>query len=261
MTIGIRRLAALAGSARQADRPGRRAARSSRGADRSARPVLEAIRGALASHRSRLWLRRIVRRTWLALAALAIVEAVLWTVARFVPLEAAPVVAVAIPILVALILIVALVQPVHRSVRRHSRSMSRAASATGCRRRWSWRSRTPTRRRRHPTTSISTRPLPRSTRRPRPIDRPSTASRRALDAACRAGDVQAALLAQPRRSGADCGRRARAGPRAAEPTGRRARPATRRPEGRRAPGRAPRCDRSRPAGRRSDRRRSADSPG
>ncbi len=73
-------------------------------------PSLEAIRGALVAHRNRLWLRRIVRRTWLALAAVAIGEAILWTIARFIPVEAAPIVAVAIPIAVALILIVAAVR-------------------------------------------------------------------------------------------------------------------------------------------------------
>jgi len=73
-------------------------------------PSLEAVRGALAGHRNRLWLRRIVRRAWLALAAVAIAEAGLWTVARFVPLEAAPVVAATIPIVVALVLLVAIVR-------------------------------------------------------------------------------------------------------------------------------------------------------
>ena len=73
-------------------------------------PTLEAIRGELGGHRARLWLRRIVRRTWVALAAIAVAEAVLWTVARFVPLEAAPVIAVAIPIVVGLVLLVAVVR-------------------------------------------------------------------------------------------------------------------------------------------------------
>ena len=73
-------------------------------------PSLQSIRAALAGHRNRLWLRRIVRRTWIALAAIAIAEAVLWTMARFIPIEAAPVVAAAIPIVVALILVVAIVR-------------------------------------------------------------------------------------------------------------------------------------------------------
>ena len=69
-------------------------------------PALEAIRGELAGHRARLWLRRIVRRAWIALAAIAVLEAALWTLARFVPLEAAPLIAVTIPIVVALILLI-----------------------------------------------------------------------------------------------------------------------------------------------------------
>jgi hypothetical protein len=73
-------------------------------------PTLEAIRDELGGHRARLWLRRIVRRTWVALAAIAVAEAVLWIVARFVPLEAAPVIAVTIPIVVVLILLVAVLR-------------------------------------------------------------------------------------------------------------------------------------------------------
>jgi hypothetical protein len=52
-------------------------------------PVLESVRASLIPHRRRLWMRRIVRRAWIALAVLAVAEAALWTVARFVPLEAA----------------------------------------------------------------------------------------------------------------------------------------------------------------------------
>ena len=73
-------------------------------------PALEAIRSELAGHRHRLWFRRIVRRAWIALALIAILETALWTVARFVPLEAAPVIAAAIPILVALVLLIAVVR-------------------------------------------------------------------------------------------------------------------------------------------------------
>ena len=73
-------------------------------------PALDTLRAGLAPHRRRLWLRRIVRRTWIALAAIAISEAVVWTVARFVPLEAAPVIAAAIPVIVVLGLLVATVQ-------------------------------------------------------------------------------------------------------------------------------------------------------
>ena len=70
-------------------------------------PVARRLRAGLAPHRRRLWLRRIVRRSWMALAAIAIGEGLLWTVARFVPLEAAPVIAVAIPVIVLLGLLLA----------------------------------------------------------------------------------------------------------------------------------------------------------
>ena len=68
-------------------------------------PSLDALRASLAPHQRRLWLRRLVRRTWLALAAIAIGEALLWTVARFFPLEAAPLVAAGIPVVVLLVLV------------------------------------------------------------------------------------------------------------------------------------------------------------
>ena len=55
-------------------------------------PSIEALRSTLQPHRRRLWLRRIVRRTWLAVAAIAVGEAALWSIARLVPLEAAPIV-------------------------------------------------------------------------------------------------------------------------------------------------------------------------
>ena len=60
-------------------------------------PSLTSVLGALGPYRQRLWIRRIVRRTWLALAAILVAELVLWTVARFVPLTWAPVAAVLIP--------------------------------------------------------------------------------------------------------------------------------------------------------------------
>ena len=68
-------------------------------------PALVAIRTGLVPHRRRLWLRRIVRRTWIAVAVVLVAELVLWTVARFVALEFAPLIAIAIPVvgLVALI--------------------------------------------------------------------------------------------------------------------------------------------------------------
>src|SRR5687767_15541362 len=62
-------------------------------------PAIDALRASLAPHRRRLWLRRMVRRAWMALAGVVIVEALLWTVARFFPLEAAPVIGAAIPII------------------------------------------------------------------------------------------------------------------------------------------------------------------
>ncbi|MFL5678922.1 MAG: hypothetical protein ACJ77X_14950, partial [Chloroflexota bacterium] len=62
-------------------------------------PDLLAVRGALRPHRDRLWLRRLVRRAWIALAVVVVAEVVLWTTARFVPLAWAPVAGVAIPLL------------------------------------------------------------------------------------------------------------------------------------------------------------------
>ncbi|HEY4632824.1 MAG TPA: hypothetical protein VIH00_02820, partial [Candidatus Limnocylindrales bacterium] len=65
-------------------------------------PTLLAIASSLAARRRHLWLRRIVRRAWIALAVIAVAEAALWTVARFVPLESAPLLGAAIPVAVAL---------------------------------------------------------------------------------------------------------------------------------------------------------------
>ena len=62
-------------------------------------PELERIRTGLRPHRRRLWIRRIVRRAWIAAAAVAIVELAFWTAARFVPIEAAPAIGAALPIL------------------------------------------------------------------------------------------------------------------------------------------------------------------
>ncbi|HSO30340.1 MAG TPA: hypothetical protein VLS28_10585, partial [Candidatus Sulfomarinibacteraceae bacterium] len=62
-------------------------------------PELDRIRVALRPHRRRLWTRRIVRRAWIAAAAVAVAELGLWTAARFVPLEAAPAIGAAIPVL------------------------------------------------------------------------------------------------------------------------------------------------------------------
>ena len=73
-------------------------------------PSIDALRASLAPHRRRLWLRRMVRRAWIALAGVVVVEALLWTLARFVPLEAAPVIGAAIPIVGVLALLAAVVQ-------------------------------------------------------------------------------------------------------------------------------------------------------
>jgi hypothetical protein len=104
MTIGVRRLALPGRRQRPTDKvvvpPDPRAALSG-----PLDPALESIRGELAAHRRRLWLRRIVRRTWLAIAAIAVGEAALWTIARFVPLGSAPIIAAALPIAIALLLL------------------------------------------------------------------------------------------------------------------------------------------------------------
>ena len=61
-------------------------------------PELESIRAALRPHRRRLWLRRIVRRAWAAIAAVVLGELALWSIARFLPLEAAPAIGALIPL-------------------------------------------------------------------------------------------------------------------------------------------------------------------
>jgi hypothetical protein len=63
-------------------------------------PALDAIRASLQPHRRRLWLRRIVRRAWVALAVGAALEAILFGVARVVPLEVLPSLAVTVAIVV-----------------------------------------------------------------------------------------------------------------------------------------------------------------
>ncbi|HKG19651.1 MAG TPA: hypothetical protein VKB00_07930, partial [Candidatus Limnocylindrales bacterium] len=70
-------------------------------------PALESILAGLRPHRRRLWLRRIVRRAWLAGAAVAIAEAILFGLARLAPLELLPTFAVAIPAIGLLGLVVA----------------------------------------------------------------------------------------------------------------------------------------------------------
>ena len=69
-------------------------------------PDLDAIRGRLRPHRRRLWLRRIVRRAWMVVAVVALFELGLWTVARVRPVEIAPALGAALPLvgLVALVI-------------------------------------------------------------------------------------------------------------------------------------------------------------
>ena len=69
-------------------------------------PVLLALRASLLPHRRRLWIRRLVRRAWVALATVVVAELVLWALARFVPLESAPVLGAAIPVMVLAALLV-----------------------------------------------------------------------------------------------------------------------------------------------------------
>src|SRR5512141_1564260 len=68
------------------------------GAGRPTDPTLSAIRAGLQFHRRRLWLRRAARRWWAALAVVAVAEAVVALAQRAWPLEAAPVVALGIPV-------------------------------------------------------------------------------------------------------------------------------------------------------------------
>ncbi len=121
-------------------------------------PDLEEIRSALRPQRRRLWLRRIVRRTWLVGVGVAAWEVVLFGVARMVPLEILPSLAIAIP-------------PDHRSARRRSRSTPKRISATGSPvpSPWRWPSRTHPARRQRPRTS-PTFPTLATTRRSRPSD-------------------------------------------------------------------------------------------
>ena len=74
---------------------------------------LRAIRSGLRHRRSRLWLRRAVRRAWWAVAVVMVAEIVLLAVARLVALEAAPTIAAVIPaiVLLALLLIVVRARP------------------------------------------------------------------------------------------------------------------------------------------------------
>ncbi|HSK94742.1 MAG TPA: hypothetical protein VLA76_11895, partial [Candidatus Angelobacter sp.] len=70
---------------------------------------LLSIRSGLVPHRRRLWIRRIARRTWIALAVVAVAELVLWGIARVTPVEQAPVIAVSIPVVVLMGLLAAVI--------------------------------------------------------------------------------------------------------------------------------------------------------
>ncbi|HEX5828621.1 MAG TPA: hypothetical protein VFY23_13935, partial [Candidatus Limnocylindrales bacterium] len=69
-------------------------------------PALAELRAGLASHRRRLWMRRIIRRGWYVLAAVAVAALVLAVAQRVWPLEGAGLVAAAIPVLGLLVLLV-----------------------------------------------------------------------------------------------------------------------------------------------------------
>src|SRR5215207_5630359 len=73
-------------------------------------PALAQLRSGLVRHRRRLWFRRAVRRAWYVLASVAAIELLLVAAQRMWPLEGAPVVAVAVPVLGLLSLLVATVR-------------------------------------------------------------------------------------------------------------------------------------------------------
>ena len=62
-------------------------------------PTLAQLRSGLVAHRRRLWLRRSVRRAWYVLAVVMVAELVLAIAQRLLPLEQAPLVAAALPVL------------------------------------------------------------------------------------------------------------------------------------------------------------------
>ena len=73
-------------------------------------PVLVEIRAGLATHRRHLWLRRAVRRAWNVAAVVAVAELGLAIAQRIVPIEQAPLVALAIPVVGLLVLLVLVVR-------------------------------------------------------------------------------------------------------------------------------------------------------
>jgi hypothetical protein len=44
-------------------------------------PILVQLRSSLLPHRRRLWMRRLVRRGWIAIATVLVAELILWTIA------------------------------------------------------------------------------------------------------------------------------------------------------------------------------------
>src|SRR6187551_2537919 len=73
-------------------------------------PALVELRAGLAAHRRRLWLRRAVRRAWYVLAVVMVAELLLVIAQRLFPLEQAPLVAAALPVLGLLALLVVVVR-------------------------------------------------------------------------------------------------------------------------------------------------------
>ena len=76
-------------------------------------PSMAAIRSGLSAHRRRLWLRRVVRRAWTIATTLAIAEAALALAQRAFPIEAAPAIAVGLPVAAvgAMLMAAAMVHP------------------------------------------------------------------------------------------------------------------------------------------------------
>ena len=96
-------------------------------------PALGDLRTGLAGHRRRLWLRRSVRRAWYVLAAVMVAELVLAIAQRLLPLEAAPLIALAIPV-VGLVVLLVLVVRSPADDRRDSPRGGRRGRVRRCRR-------------------------------------------------------------------------------------------------------------------------------
>ena len=67
-------------------------------------PELERLRIDLRPHRRRLWIRRLVRRTWLALVATVGIELVVFLAGRIWPIEGLGAIAATVPILALVVL-------------------------------------------------------------------------------------------------------------------------------------------------------------